>query len=58
MKVSKHYEDDHVVVYVTDGDLQTCITLESDRQLRWLGKCLTDIDRTGGREVSIGEKDC
>lgn len=31
MKVKKHYEQDHVILYVTEGDLQTTITLESDR---------------------------
>ena len=31
MKVTKHYADDHVVLYVTEGDLKTCITLDSDQ---------------------------
>jgi hypothetical protein len=53
MKVTKHYEHDHVMLYVEDGDMKTCITLESDRQMRRLGECLIDLERTGGREVTI-----
>ena len=53
MKVTKHYEQDHVVIYVTEGDLQTCITLDSDQQMRRLGECLTDLYRTDSREVTI-----
>jgi hypothetical protein len=53
MKVTKHYEHDHVMLYVEEGDMKTCITLESDRQMRRLGECLIDLERTGGREVTI-----
>ena len=53
MKVTKHYEQDHVMLYGEEGDLRTCITLDSDRQMRRLGDCLVDLDRTGGREVTI-----
>jgi len=56
MKVTKHYEHDHVMLYVEEGDLQTCITLDSDRQNRRLAQCLTDLDRTAGRQVIIGEE--
>ena len=38
MKVTKHYEQDHVMVYVEEGDMRTCITLDSDRQMRRLGQ--------------------
>ena len=55
MRATKHYEKDHVMVYVEEGDLHTCITLDSDRQMRRLGQCLIDLERTGGRYVSIGE---
>ena len=54
MKVTKHYESDHVMVYVEEGKMQTCITLENDRQMRRLGQCLIDLERTGSREVTIG----
>lgn len=56
MKVTKHYEDDHVMLYVEEGDTKTCITLDSDRQVRRLGQCLIDLDRIDGRQVSIGEQ--
>ena len=54
MTVTKHYEDDHVMLYVVDGETETCITLDSDRQVERLAKCLTDMVRTDGRQVSIG----
>ena len=53
MKVTKHYEQDHVMIYVEEGDVRTCITLDSDNQMRRLGQCLIDLYRTDGREVSI-----
>jgi hypothetical protein len=53
MKVTKHYEQDHVMLYVEEGDLRTCITLDSDNQMRRLGQCLADLYRTDGREVTI-----
>ena len=53
MKVTKHYAEDHVVIYVTEGDLKTCITLDSDQQMKRLGECLTDLYRTDSREVTI-----
>ena len=53
MRVTKHYENDHVMLYVEDGDMKTCITLESDRQMRRLGECLIDLYRTDGKEVTI-----
>ena len=53
MKVTKHYEQDHVMLYVEDGDMRTCIPLESDRQMRRLGECLIDLYSTDGKEVTI-----
>jgi len=53
MKVTKHYEHDHVMLYVEEGDTRTCITLESDRQMRRLAECLLDLYRTDGKEVVI-----
>ena len=53
MRVTKHYEHDRVILYVVEGDTQTCITLESDRQVKRLGECLLDLYRTDGREVEI-----
>lgn len=56
MKVTKHYEPAGVMLYIEEGDLRTCITLESDRQMKRLGECLIDLERTGSREVSIEPK--
>lgn len=56
MKVKKHYENDHVMLYVEEGDLNTCITLDNDRQILRLGSCLIDLWRTGCREVIIEPK--
>lgn len=53
MKVTKHYENDHVIIYVEDGNLKTCITLENYQQIMRLGNCLKDLERTGAREVTI-----
>jgi hypothetical protein len=38
---------------VEEGDLRTCITLDSERQMKRLGECLTDLYRTDSREVTI-----
>lgn len=54
MKVTKHYENEHVVLYVEEGDFNTCITLDSEQMMRRLGECLVDLHRTGGRQVEIG----
>lgn len=56
MKVTKHYEQDHIILYVTEDTLQTTITLDSEGQLRRLGQCLLDLDRTESREVTITPK--
>lgn len=56
MKVTKHYEQDHVILYVEEGDMQTCITLDSGQQMKRLGQCIIDLDRTEGRQVIIEPK--
>lgn len=53
MKVRKHYEQDHIILYVEEGDMQTCITLDSEKQMRRLDECLIDLERTGAKEVQI-----
>lgn len=45
------------MLYVEEGDMRTCITLDSDRQMKRLGECLIDLERTGSREVSINPKE-
>jgi hypothetical protein len=56
MKVTRHYENDHVILYIEEGDLYHRIGLENDRQIRRLGECLIDLERTGAREVIIEPK--
>lgn len=56
MKVTKHYENDHVHLYITEGELNTCIMLDNDRQMRRLGECLIDLERTGARQIMIEPK--
>ena len=56
MKVTKHFEQNHVMLYVEEGDMKTCITLDSEQQMRRLGECLIDLERTGSREVTITPK--
>ena len=53
MTVTKHLENDHVMLYVEEGDLQTCITLNTEGQMRRLGRCLIDLDRTEGRVMKV-----
>ena len=53
MKVTKHYENDHVMLYVEEDGLQTCITLNNDQQMRRLGQCLIDLDRTEGHTAVV-----
>ena len=54
MRVTKHYEHDHVMLYVEyGGQMRLCITLDSDQEMRRLGECLLDLYRTDGREVTI-----
>ena len=55
MKVTRHYENDHVILYIEEGEMKTCMTLDNDRQLRRLGECLIDLERTGAREVRISD---
>ena len=56
MTVTKHYENNHVMLYVEEGDLKECITLSNDHQIRRLGQCLIDLDRTEGRTAKIEER--
>lgn len=55
MKVTKHYENDHVMLYVEEGSLNTCITLDNEQQMRRLGECLVDMARTESKEIIIGK---
>lgn len=53
MKVTKHYENDHVMIYIEEGKLNTCITLDNDRQMKRIGECLIDLERTGANIIEI-----
>lgn len=56
MKVTKHLENDHVILYVSEGDTQATIVLDNERQMKRLGECLIDIERTGSKWVEISPK--
>ena len=57
MTVTKHYELNHVILYIEEGEnLRECITLKNDHQIRRLGQCLIDLDRTEGTRVKIEDR--
>lgn len=54
MKVTKRYVDDIIVIKIEEkGMLTNRIALNNDKQMRRLGECLIDLERTGAREVQI-----
>ena len=53
MKVTKQYEDNHVKVVIDHRDRLQVINLGCDRDMKRLGDCLIDLERTGGNEVEI-----
>lgn len=56
MKVTKLYVDDIIVIKIEEkGMLTNRIALNNDKQMKRLGECLIDLERTGGKEVSINE---
>ena len=57
MKVTKHYEQDHIILYVSEGNMVERIMLDDDQQMRRLGECLKDLVRTGAKEVEIIPKE-
>lgn len=57
MKVTKHYEQDHVILYVSEGSMVERIMLDNEQQMRRLGECLIDLERTGGKKVQIIPKE-
>ena len=57
MKVTRHYEQDHVILYVSEGSMIERIMLDDDQQMRRLGECLKDLARTGAKEVQIIPKE-
>ena len=57
MKVTRHYEQDRVILYVSEGSMIERIMLDDDQQMRRLGECLKDLARTGAKEVEIIPKE-
>lgn len=57
MTVTKHYEQDHVILYVSEGSMVERIMLDNEQQMRRLGECLLDLYRTGAKEVEIIPKE-
>lgn len=57
MKVTRHYEQDHVILYASEGSMMERIMLDDDQQMRRLGECLKDLARTGAKEVEIIPKE-
>ena len=57
MTVTRHYEQDHVILYVSEGSMIERIMLDDDQQMRRLGECLKDLARTGAKEVEIIPKE-
>lgn len=53
MKVKKFYEDNLVKVVIEDRGSHQVILLGCDRDMKRLGDCLIDLERTGGNEVEI-----
>ena len=56
MKATKHYEHGHVIVYINEDGLQTCLTFDDERQMARAGECLRDLARIGGETVEIVKK--
>lgn len=55
MKVTKHYEDGILKVVIEHRGIKQVIYLSCDRDLKRLGDCLIDLERTGGLSVEIKE---
>lgn len=54
MKCTKHYEGGRVYVYVEKEEGVTdCISFKSEKEMKRLGECLTDLARIGGTTVEI-----
>jgi len=53
MKVKKYYEENLVKVVIEDRGSHQVVLLGCDRDMKRLGECLIDLERTGGNEVEI-----
>jgi hypothetical protein len=57
MTVMRYYEENHILLYVSEGSMVERIMLDNDQQMRRLGECLKDLARTGAKEVQIIPKE-
>ena len=57
MKVTKHYEQDFIILYASEGSMVERIMLDNEQQMRRLGEGLKDLARTGAKEVEIIPKE-
>lgn len=57
MRATKTYDRGSVWVDVSDGEWSVRLEFDSERQMRRLGECLLELERTGGRVVGIGEEE-
>lgn len=58
MKVTKQYTEGVIVIKIEEQGMMTnIIALKNDRQMRRLGECLIDLERTGAKEVQIIPKE-
>ena len=53
MKVTKYYENNLVKVVIKDRGAHQVVLLSCDRDMKRLGDCLIDLERTGGNQVEI-----
>lgn len=56
MIATKTYDRGSVWVDVSDGEWSFRLEFYSEKQMKRLGECLLELERTGGRAVSIGEE--
>ena len=53
MKVTKYYENNLVKICIDHAGAYQIINLRNDREIKRLGECLIDLERTGGNQVEI-----
>lgn len=53
MKVTKFKYYNQILLYLEEKDLKTFFIVDNERQMRRLGECLIELEKTGSREVNI-----
>ena len=56
MIAKKMYAYKKIVVIAKEEGTEFTLNFENEKQMEHLGECLKDLARSGGTEVSIGEK--